>query len=83
MSICYERFAQAYHSIILNFQQELDLRLFCVKGIGRDHAKFSPVGKLLKQSTCLMYDRKLLIPKPSLPAFIFWLIGKQYFSISF
>lgn len=23
--------------------QELDLRLVCVKGIGRDHAKFSPV----------------------------------------
>ena len=27
--------------------QELDLRLVAVKGIGQDHAKFSPVGKLL------------------------------------
>lgn len=27
----------------LNPGQELDLRLVCVKGIGRDHAKFSPV----------------------------------------
>lgn len=25
---------------------ELDLKLIAVKGIGRDHAKFSPVGKL-------------------------------------
>uniref|UniRef100_A0A1X7UY15 DNA-directed RNA polymerases I and III subunit RPAC1 n=1 Tax=Amphimedon queenslandica TaxID=400682 RepID=A0A1X7UY15_AMPQE len=25
--------------------QEIDLRLICVKGIGKDHAKFSPVGK--------------------------------------
>jgi hypothetical protein len=25
--------------------QELDLKLFSVKGIGQDHAKFSPVGK--------------------------------------
>ena len=25
--------------------QEVDLRLICVKGIGKDHAKFSPVGK--------------------------------------
>lgn len=27
----------------LNEGQELDLRLHCCKGIGRDHAKFSPV----------------------------------------
>lgn len=27
----------------LNPGQELDIRLVCVKGIGRDHAKFSPV----------------------------------------
>lgn len=26
---------------------ELDLTLVAVKGIGRDHAKFSPVGKLI------------------------------------
>ena len=26
--------------------QEIDARLVCVKGIGKDHAKFSPVGKL-------------------------------------
>lgn len=26
--------------------QELDLRMLCVKGIGRDHSKFSPVGEL-------------------------------------
>lgn len=25
---------------------ELDLKLVAVKGIGRDHAKFSPVGKI-------------------------------------
>ena len=25
--------------------QEIDLRLICIKGIGKDHAKFSPVGK--------------------------------------
>ena len=25
--------------------QEIDLWMFCVKGIGRDHAKFSPVGE--------------------------------------
>ena len=25
--------------------QELDIRMHCVKGIGQDHAKFSPVGK--------------------------------------
>ncbi len=25
--------------------QEIDVRLLCVKGIGQDHAKFSPVGK--------------------------------------
>ena len=29
-------------SVIL---QEIDARLICVKGIGKDHAKFSPVGK--------------------------------------
>lgn len=28
---------------------ELDLKLIAVKGIGKDHAKFSPVGK-----TCLL-----------------------------
>ncbi len=27
--------------------QEIDVRLLCVKGIGQDHAKFSPVGKSL------------------------------------
>jgi hypothetical protein len=26
-------------------QKELDLKLIAVKGIGKDHAKFSPVGK--------------------------------------
>ena len=26
--------------------QEIDLKCHCVKGIGKDHAKFSPVGKL-------------------------------------
>lgn len=26
---------------------ELDLKLVAVKGIGRDHAKFSPVGKII------------------------------------
>ena len=25
--------------------QEIDVRLICVKGVGKDHAKFSPVGK--------------------------------------
>ena len=25
--------------------QEIDARLVCVKGIGQDHAKFSPVGR--------------------------------------
>lgn len=25
--------------------QEIELKCHCVKGIGRDHAKFSPVGK--------------------------------------
>ena len=25
--------------------QEIDVRLLCIKGIGKDHAKFSPVGK--------------------------------------
>lgn len=37
--------------------QELDLRLFCVKGIGKDHAKFSPVAtasyRLLPEITLL------------------------------
>lgn len=37
--------------------QELDLRLFCVKGIGQDHAKFSPVAtasyRLLPEITLL------------------------------
>lgn len=28
--------------------QEIDLVCWCVKGIGRDHAKFSPVGKSLR-----------------------------------
>lgn len=27
------------------FIKELDLKLLAVKGIGKDHAKFSPVGK--------------------------------------
>jgi DNA-directed RNA polymerase I and III subunit RPAC1 len=26
--------------------QEIELRCHCAKGIGQDHAKFSPVGKL-------------------------------------
>jgi DNA-directed RNA polymerase alpha subunit len=30
--------------------QELDMRLHAVKGIGKDHAKFSPVG------TCVKFD---------------------------
>ena len=25
--------------------QEIDVRMLCVKGIGKDHAKFSPVGE--------------------------------------
>ena len=25
--------------------KELDVKVHCVKGIGKDHAKFSPVGK--------------------------------------
>lgn len=25
--------------------QAIDLRMHCVKGVGQDHAKFSPVGK--------------------------------------
>ena len=25
--------------------QEIDLKCHCVKGVGKDHAKFSPVGK--------------------------------------
>jgi DNA-directed RNA polymerase alpha subunit len=40
--------------------QELDLRLFCVKGIGKDHAKFSPVGKysmVLLQGSALVSDK--------------------------
>lgn len=37
--------------------QELDLKMHAVKGIGKDHAKFSPVGELvqvslLKCATC-------------------------------
>ncbi len=32
-------------NIIFLFVQEVDVRLLCVKGIGQDHAKFSPVGK--------------------------------------
>jgi len=27
--------------------QEIDLKVHCVKGVGKDHAKFSPVGKLI------------------------------------
>jgi hypothetical protein len=37
------------------FSQELDLRLFCVKGIGRDHAKFSPVGKSVVMYSTIFY----------------------------
>lgn len=32
--------------------QEIDAMLHCVKGIGQDHAKFSPVGKSLVD-TCV------------------------------
>ena len=32
--------------------QEIDAMLHCVKGIGQDHAKFSPVGKSLVH-TCV------------------------------
>ena len=34
-------------NIIFLSVQEVDVRLLCVKGIGQDHAKFSPVGKSL------------------------------------
>jgi hypothetical protein len=30
------------------FLKELNLKLVAFKGIGKDHAKFSPVGNLLK-----------------------------------
>ncbi|XP_060561263.1 DNA-directed RNA polymerases I and III subunit RPAC1-like [Ruditapes philippinarum] len=39
--------------------QELDLKLFCVKGIGQDHAKFSPVATA---SYRLLPDITLLKP---------------------
>lgn len=29
---------------ILKYFQEIDLKVHCVKGVGKDHAKFSPVG---------------------------------------
>ena len=32
-------------NLIFPSQKELDLKVHCVKGIGKDHAKFSPVGE--------------------------------------
>lgn len=34
---------------------EIDVKLVAVKGVGRDHAKFSPVGKLLIVATKTSY----------------------------
>ena len=33
--------------------QEIDAILHCVKGIGQDHAKFSPVGECVSMYMCL------------------------------
>ncbi len=42
--------------------QEIDLKLVCHKGIGRDHAKFSPVCKrFFNQKNILLYLLSLVL----------------------
>ena len=35
--------------------KELDLKLIAVKGIGKDHAKFSPVGKIISVFSLIFF----------------------------
>jgi DNA-directed RNA polymerases I and III subunit RPAC1 len=43
--IIIKQFIQVLKLILITKKKELDLKLYAVKGIGKDHAKFSPVGK--------------------------------------
>lgn len=36
--------------LYISNSQEIDIRVFCNKGIGKDHAKFSPVGECFIQN---------------------------------
>ena len=53
--------------------QELDLRIVCVKGVGSDHAKFSPVGKCFLLPSLLIF---FLLPFS--PTFLFILLFISY-----
>ena len=39
-----------FFSFFFFTQKEIDLKMDAVKGIGKDHAKFSPVGTFILQS---------------------------------
>ena len=40
--------------LFLFFLQEIDVKMHAVKGIGKDHAKFSPVGTFIQQSMVMV-----------------------------
>jgi DNA-directed RNA polymerase I and III subunit RPAC1 len=44
----------------MNPGQELDLKLVAVKGVGKDHAKFSPVGNILESSIYIIIHHVLI-----------------------
>jgi hypothetical protein len=37
--------------------QEIDVRMHCVKGVGKDHAKFSPVGMYNLYVLCYLWSK--------------------------
>lgn len=42
--------------LCISNSQEIDIRVFCNKGIGKDHAKFSPVGECFIQNDNVIHN---------------------------
>lgn len=46
--------------LYISNSQEIDIRVFCNKGIGKDHAKFSPVGECFIQNDNVIHNLPVL-----------------------
>lgn len=46
--------------LYISNSQEIDIRVFCNKGIGKDHAKFSPVGEYFIQNDNVIHNLPVL-----------------------